>query len=116
MRYQTEATGESTVLLGSFATGETVTIAIYDLSDGGVVAVDAAACTEIGATGWFRWATTGITTPATIKTEYLYIMTDSNSYTYSGKFVVGGYVDDVVDVSTDVTFIKKIAGWLRSLL
>jgi len=97
MRYQTEAVGETTYLIGSFATGETVTIAVYDLSDGSAVAVDSASCAEIGATGWYRWGTGEITTPATSIKHYLYIMTDSTGDTYAGKLVVGGYVDDIGD-------------------
>lgn len=92
-RYQTESKGEYTVLYGEFATGETVTIAIYDGSTRTLVPVDSNSCVEILATGWFSWLSNEITTPATAKTEYLYIMTDSNGYTYSGKFTVGGYLD-----------------------
>ncbi len=93
MRYQTEEKGEYTYLLGEFLSGETVTITLYDLSSGAAVALDSDSCLEVGSTGWFCWASDNITTPANSKTEYLYIMTDSGGYTYSGKFIVGGYPD-----------------------
>lgn len=95
MRYQTNAVGEDTYLIGSFATGETVTIAIYDLSDGSSVALDSASCAEIGSTGWYRWGTDNITTPTTTLKHYLYVMTDSTGDTFAGKLVVGGYVDEI---------------------
>jgi len=98
LRYQTEGIGETTYLVGSFATGETVTIALYDLSDGSAVGVDSASCAEIGATGWYKWGTDNITVPATTLKHYLYIMTDSTGDTYAGKIVVGGYPDSLLSV------------------
>ena len=113
MRYQTEAVGETTALVGYFATGETVTIAIYDLSDGSSVAIDSASCTEVAATGVFKWLTTGITTPDTTRTDYVYIMTDSGGLTYKDKFIVGGYPDSVADIETN---IDKVDGIVDSIL
>lgn len=108
MRYQTENKGESTYLLGEFASGETVTIILYDISTGNTVAVDSASCSEIGSTGWFRWNTENITIAVTVKTDYLYIMNDSNGFTYSGKFVIGGYVDIIDEIKTEVDKIQTI--------
>ena len=100
MRYQTEAVGETTWLLGELPSGGAVTITLYKLSDSSTPALDSNACTEIGATGIYKWATTNITTPETTKTEYLYAMTDG-TLNYFGKIVVGGYVDKInANIST----------------
>ena len=100
MRYQTEAVGETTWLLGELPSGGAVTITLYKLSDSSTPALDSNACTEIGATGVYKWATTNITTPETTKTEYLYVMTDG-TLNYFGKIVVGGYVDKInANIST----------------
>ncbi len=116
MRYQTEVKGESTYLLGEFATGETVTIVLYDILTGNIIPLDSNTCNEIGTTGWFRWATTEITTPATSKVDYLYIMTDSKSFTYSGKITIGGYVDDVDAIKTETDKIQVIDNNVDSIL
>lgn len=110
MRYQTENKGEFTYLLGEFLSGETVTIVLYDLGTGTAVTLDSNSCSEIGATGWFRWSSENITTPATAKTEYLYIMTDSNGYIYSGKFIVGGYPDSNALETTSQDIKSQING------
>ena len=108
MRYQTEAVGETTWLLGELPSGGAVTITLYKLSDSSTPALDSNACTETGATGVYKWKTTNITTPETIKTEYLYIMTDG-TLTYPGKIVVGGYVDNVDEKASDIkTQIDKM--------
>lgn len=109
-RYQTEAKGESTVIVGKLPTGGSVTIVVYDLSDGSSVSLDNGACSEIGSTGLYRWASTQITTPATVKTEYVYIMTDATSGEKDyGKFVVGGYVNNIDELlSTIDTVVDNI--------
>lgn len=100
MRYQTEAVGETTWLLGELPTGGAITITLYKLSDSSTPALDSNACTEISTTGIYKWATTNITTPETVKTEYLYAMTDG-TLSYFGKIVVGGYVDKInANIST----------------
>ena len=101
MRYQTEAVGETTWLLGELPSGGAVTVTLYKLSDSSTPALDSNACTEIGATGIYKWATTNITTPETTKTEYLYVMTDG-TLNYFGKIVVGGYVDKIDEKSSDI--------------
>ena len=100
MRYQTEAVGETTWLLGELPSGGAVTITLYKLSDSSTPGLDSASCTEISTTGIYKWATTNITTPETTKTEYLYVMTDG-TLSYFGKIVVGGYVDKInANIST----------------
>ncbi len=95
MRYQTNAKGESTYLLGNFNTGETVTITLYNLATGSSITLTSNSCSEIGTTGLFRWSTSNITTQPTSRTEYTYIMTDSAGFVDFGKIVLGGYVDNV---------------------
>ena len=65
--------------IGKFNTGDTVTISLYDRSDGSVVTLSANACTEIGATGLFTWPYSSITTAPTILTEYVFEMSNGSS-------------------------------------
>ena len=101
MRYQKN---ESTYILGNFSSGDTVTIDVYKLSDGSQV-VNGSSCTEIGTTGVFKYS---FSQTVTSKTEYLWIMSNG-SFDQRGKIVLGGWMDDMA-------FIKKVIGWLRSLL
>lgn len=90
-RYQLD---ENTYILGKFNTGDTVTIALYDLSDDSAEALDNNSCSEIGSTGVFKWNVSNITTTPTVYTEFLWIMNNGTYDTY-GKIVMGGYVDDI---------------------
>ena len=101
MRYQKD---EITYILGNFDSGDTVTIDIYKINDGSQV-VNGSSCTEIGTTGVFKYQ---FSLSITTKTEYLWIMSNGD-VDQRGKIVFGGYMDDIA-------FIKKIIGWLRSLL
>jgi hypothetical protein len=74
---------ETPVLAGKFTTGASVTITIIKLSDESVV-VNAAACDEVGATGFFKYTYT----PDTDSEEYLWTMTDGTDEV-AGSFVVG---------------------------
>ena len=85
MRY---SGSESTFILGSFGSGDSVTITVYRLSDNAVV-VNGASCSEVGSTGVFKYE---FSQTITSKTEYLWEMTNG-SYTRRGKIVLGGYVD-----------------------
>ena len=78
---------ESAYLSEEFTTGNTVTISMYDLSDGSEIALDSSSCTEIGATGVFRFALSNITTYPTSFTEIVYIM-DNSVTTKSGKVIL----------------------------
>jgi hypothetical protein len=94
-RYTTQQYGEFPVALGVFTPGAAdINIAVYRLSDLSAVAVNATLCTEIFATGVYAWDTSQITTPPTVWTEYLYIMTrTAGGRTHPDKFVVGGFPD-----------------------
>jgi hypothetical protein len=85
MRY---VAGESIALVGKFATGATITITITKLSDGSED-VSAAACSEIGSTGYFQY---DFEPPAGYD-EYLWVMTDGIDEV-SGSFVVDGWPDE----------------------
>lgn len=76
---------ETPVLAGKFATGATVTITIIKLSDESVV-VNAAACEEVGVTGFFKYTYT----PAVGYEEYLWTMTDESTNEVAGSFVIDG--------------------------
>lgn len=94
MRY---LTSESTYIIGSFPTGATVTIGVYLLSDNSSV-VSAAAMTEVGTTGIFKY----LFNPSTgSKTHYLYIMTDG-SIEHAGQIVLGGYPNKTYDLLDQV--------------
>jgi len=67
--------------IGYFATGSTVTITIYDVTTGGTVATDSAACGELGSSGIFVWDIENLTVmPITYK-EYAFKMTDGADVT-----------------------------------
>lgn len=94
MRY---SLSETTNILGKFATEDTVTISLYDISDGSVVDLDDDSCTEISTTGIFKWNTSNITTPPTEAIEYLWIM-DNGTYKQYGKISIGGYPNDIEEL------------------
>lgn len=84
MRY---VAGESIALVGKFTTGATVAITITKLSDG-TEEVSAAACSEIGISGYFQFDFE----PSAGYDEYLWVMTDGIDEV-SGSFVVDGWPD-----------------------
>ena len=96
MRYLED---ESTYILGNFTTGDTVTITIYKLSDNSKV-IDAAACAEISTTGRFKYS---FSQAVAIKTEYLWIMTNSIEE-QQGKIILGGYPDGIKDQTDKMNF------------
>jgi len=90
MRYQIT---EQPTILSKFATGATVTIALYDLSDESAETLTSNAMAELGSQGVYYWSTSNITTQPTSYTEYAWIATDGTSSQY-GKIVLGGYPDN----------------------
>jgi hypothetical protein len=103
MRYQMS---ESSYIVVSFPTGHTVTIDIYKLSDSSKV-VSAAAMTEIGNTGMYKYAQS---LAPVAKTEYLYVATDSYD-TRAGKIVLGGYPDTLAtSQAAEEGYINTING------
>ena len=102
MRY---TSSEDTYLIGSFPTGSTVTISLYNLATGSSETLTSNACAELGTTGIFRWSTGNISVRPLVKTEWLWDMTDGTSHQY-GKLVLGGYPSDIIsdlaEISADV--------------
>jgi len=92
---------ENTYVIGSFATGDTVTVSLLDLSDDSSVALDSSATTEIGTTGVFKWNTSNITTQPVVLTEYLAAITDGTTTQFL-KLIVGGYPDSISDDITSL--------------
>lgn len=87
---------EGSWVVGKFHTGDSVSVAIYDLSTGNAVVVDDDSAAEIGATGYFRWSTAEITVQPIVFTEYLLIMSNGTAaYDRYTKIVLGGYPDTV---------------------
>ena len=91
MRY---TIAENVWIVSKFNTGDTVTITLYDLSTGNLVALSSNTCTEIAATGVFRWNTTDIQVAPVVFTEYLWIM-NNTVFSQYGNVVLGGYTDYV---------------------
>lgn len=143
MRY---ALSEGTNILAKFPTGSTVTFALYKISDESTITLTSASGNEIGSTGVFKWNTSNITTQPTSLTEYLWTATDTISTQYGKIVLGGypDYIDakiseipaapsastvadtvwneaksDHVTAGTmgeAMTFMRKVLGWLRSLL
>jgi len=89
MRYELT---EAPHVLGKFDSGDTVTISLYDISTGAAVALTSGSCSEIGATGVFKWAASDIQTQPTAFAEYLWVMSNGAISAY-GKLTLGGYPD-----------------------
>ena len=94
-RAQTVAQGETWAALAKFVSGRTVTVAFHNAETGAVLASTGNA-TEIGSTGIYRANHSLLDTDPTVRTEILWIMTDSTSGEQKeGYLVVGGYVDNM---------------------
>jgi len=92
MRYKLS---EDIILAGKLTVGATVTIKILDLATDTFIALTSNSCTESSnIPGLYLWSTNNITTTVTGYKNCYYEMTD-NSNTISGKFVYGGYIEDM---------------------
>ena len=90
MRYKNN---EQTTLGGFFETGKSVTIKILD-SYGQLVSIDSNACTEApDEDSLYLWSTENMNASAG---TYFYVMTDGVNK-MRGKFVYGGYVENVAE-------------------
>jgi len=87
---------ECTYILGSFSSGDSVTISVYRLSDNTKV-VDSDACNEIGATGKFKYL---FSATVSEKTEFLWVMTNGIEE-QSGKIILGGWPNEICDKLPD---------------
>lgn len=94
---------EATHVLGKFDSGDTVTIALYDIATGTTVILIDDSCLEIGVTGVFNWNTSNLQTAPSVFTEYLWIMTNGTVSQY-GKLALGGYPDNI-----DATVSSRLA-------
>jgi len=87
---------EAWEVTGRFLPGDTVTMALYDRSDGSTVALSSASCAEIGSTGLFRFASSQITTAPTAFTRYTWQMTAGSGATDQGEVEWGGWADELI--------------------
>lgn len=94
--------GEVARLVGKFTHSATVTITITKLSDDSVVAT-AAACSEIGSTGYFQYDYTVL-----VADEYLWVMTDSIT-SVSNSFVVSGSAATIPSIVGTWTFASDFS-------
>jgi len=86
--------GEYGTIGGSFTTGDTVTVTVYDLSTESSVSLSIPSASEIGATGEFYWSFSNLTTAPTVFTEYLAVMTNG-TVSHSFQHTIGGYPNDL---------------------
>ena len=101
MRY---SESENPYIITRFATSDTVTIDIYDLSDNSLE-VDGALMSEVGSTGYFKYQ---FNPTVTSLKEYLYIATNGTEE-HAGKIVLGGYPDDIKDETEIILKVQKNA-------
>ena len=102
-RYTTALFGEVTRLGARMTAGRTpgeVTIQLIDPITDTAIPLSSNVCTELttstrGGFSLYVWPTSNIVTPATVQTEYWYIITDTvTGYFREGKFVLGGFPDE----------------------
>jgi len=96
---------ENPYIIGSFSTGDTVTITIYDLADDSVV-VSAVSMSEVVSTGFFKYYFNP--SPTTLK-EYLYVMSNGTTE-HAGKIILGGYPDGIKNQTDKALTVAKFLG------
>lgn len=102
MDWQQYNLNESIFIAEKFTSLDTVTVSLYDLSDGSSVALTSNSCTEVGLTGIFRFdLSSNITTPPTSAKEYLYQM-DNTSTQIEGKIKIFD-IEDQANGANQVT-------------
>lgn len=88
---------ESPSLVGKFTTGDTVSITIIRLLDNVVVATSVA-CTEINATGYFKY----VYTPGDSDfSEFLWTMIDSGGNEVAGSFIISGIEETAPETGSE---------------
>ncbi len=105
MRY---GINENTTLLGKFTVSATVSITLYELPYGSVVALSSNTCNQIMTTGIFAWNTGNMSVRPSALTEYLYVMTDASANVVEGKIVFGGIFDNVDSKVDDLWRIEGL--------
>lgn len=107
MRYTTAPFGETVRLLGRFTSGRLATqvqLVLVNLETNAVQPITTPNCTEVtgsafGGRSAYLWPTSNIVTQPTVKTEFLYVMTDTvTGQVQEGKVVLGGYPDQAARV------------------
>jgi len=79
-------------LIGTFTSASTVTIQVWDVSNGANEAVELTSdtCYQIGDTGRWGWSTVNLPQATRGYKHYFYVMTDNGGNTFSGQCVFGG--------------------------
>ena len=86
------------------AASGTVTVSLLKDDDSFETLSDSTCSGSGNYTDLFYWSTSGIITQPTSMVEYVYWMEDSYSHISDPvKIVIGGYVDDITDVSSTVS-------------
>jgi len=98
---------ENPYLWVRFNTGDSPTITIYDASDDSVI-INAAAMSELGATGFFKYQ---FNPTATALTEYFYIA-ETTTEEQGGKIILGGYPNTIIEDTNDLQLNQ--GNWLTA--
>ena len=93
--FERHVVGETVFLIGRLPTGGSVTIKLYDLSDGSSVPLDSNVCTEY-APGLYKWPASNFTTPPVAYSSYSFTMTDGTN-NVDGKVLYAGYTTQPLD-------------------
>jgi hypothetical protein len=83
-------------VVGRFTEGDTVTIKVYDVSTGSLVALDDDSCIPLDDPRFFKWSFANLTTQPVVLTNYMWIM-DNLSVDQAGEIEVGGWAERIPD-------------------
>ena len=99
MRYKLS---EDIILAGKLAPGATVTVKVLDLATDTFVSLSTSSCSESSKiAGLYLWSTSNIAIAVTGYKNCYYEMTDGINFV-SGKFVYGGYIEDMDTQLTNI--------------
>lgn len=79
----------SASIVGSFQTGQTVTIEVW--SDGQAVSITSGSCSEVGTTGIYSWSLSNIASISEGRVQYHWRMSDGLGNTVEGDFILRSY-------------------------
>ncbi len=92
-------------IIAKFSTLDRVSLVLYNIATGSLVATTSSECREITNTGIFRWNSDQIIEQPVDFIEYLWIM-NNETYNQYGKIVLGGYPDEVKEQTDQMNFVN----------
>lgn len=81
--------------IGTFANGDTMSIAVYKDGSGTAETLTTGTVTQIGATGLFYWPFSDLATAPTALSEYVWVLSDATTKVESGVVTFGGWVENL---------------------